>query len=172
LEDESLHQWEDQSGDHIWEDQSGHQWEDQSGHQWEDQSGDHIWEDQSGNECHCFSNEGDTEGYCEGGTNSAGGPGLPMGICMQDPLCHWGPEEDPMCWEMSHQWEDQNGDHIWEDQSGHQWEDQSGDHIWEDQSGCPKDAPFSSISGTCLINCFDNNMTNIKGTMKCVCQDN
>ncbi len=76
-----------------------------------------------------------------------------------------------MCQEMIHQWEDQNGDHIWEDQSGHQWEDQSGDHIWEDQSGCPKDL-FSSISGTCERNCFENNMMNIKGTMKCVCQDN
>ena len=53
---------------------------------------------QNGEEqCHCFANEDSAIGLCEGGSGSAGGPGLPMGTCMQDPLCHWGPEEDPMC---------------------------------------------------------------------------
>ena len=51
----------------------------------------------SGEQCHCFANEDSAIGHCEGGSGSAGGPGLPMGTCMQDPLCHWGPEEDPMC---------------------------------------------------------------------------
>ena len=52
---------------------------------------------QNGEQCHCFANEDASIGHCEGGEGSAGGPGLPMGACMQDPLCHWGPEEDPMC---------------------------------------------------------------------------
>merc|ERR1719247_2258755 len=53
---------------------------------------------QNGEEqCHCFANERSAIGHCEGGYGSAGGPGLPMGDCMQDPLCHWGPEENPMC---------------------------------------------------------------------------
>ena len=52
---------------------------------------------QNGEQCHCFANEEASIGHCEGGEGSAGGPGLPMGACMQDPLCHWGPEEDPMC---------------------------------------------------------------------------
>ena len=76
------------------------------------------------------------------------------------------------------EWEDQSGDHTettdWTEWTMEpiEWEDQSGDQTIPTAFSCPKDAPFSSISGTCERNCFDNNMMNIKGTMKCVCQAN